>query len=69
LFSPESSLGILEGRALGVGGIGVRGRGVLKGLLVGLVARREEGKDVPETNVGNIGGRLGESLEFGFERF
>ena len=36
LFSPESSLGILEGKALGVGGIGVRGRGVLKGLLVGL---------------------------------
>lgn len=35
LFSPESSLGILEGKALGVGRIGVRGRGVLKGLLVG----------------------------------
>lgn len=34
-FSPESSLGILEGKAFRVGEIGVRGRGVLKGLLVG----------------------------------
>lgn len=39
LFSPESSLRISEGKALVVGEIGLRGRVVLKGLLVGRMAR------------------------------
>ena len=38
-----------------------------------MASRRSRGKawggDVPETNVGNIGGRFGSSLDFGFEWF
>ena len=67
-FSPDSSLGISEGKALGVGGIWVRGRGVLKGLLVGLRGKWLIWGFGQRGNRGT-GRKVGTGIGFGFELF